>query len=363
MPLAENTVISTVIPSYNHARFVETAIASVLAQQVPNLELIVVDDGSTDGSVALLEKLSEQHGFQLITQANQGAHHAINRGLQECRGDYLAILNSDDVFEEGRLRYLLREAQETGVSFLYTRVEFVNSLDQPIPTHRRAKTFARVWKQTADYSGSENFLRTNPAVTSSNFFFRKDLWEKVGKFRNLRYTHDWDWVLRAGTFTELKRLEMPLLRYRIHADNTISERSTWRKICEDSFIFASHINRAGFGQSQSLQLIALHRFFDILLENENFLPYPTLLLLGLIRGGSNEDELLESISGGILPSQIEQKALSRGLPVDLFLSTDRFRRFLVCSESLPAKAKSFRKSLQLRIGRLLRMLASRVEGR
>ena len=94
--------VSVVIPSYNHAAFVAEAVRSVLAQTLADLELVVVDDGSTDDSLAVLRGLADPR-LQVHRQVNQGAHAAINVGLARARGDVLAVLNSDDAYQSRRL--------------------------------------------------------------------------------------------------------------------------------------------------------------------------------------------------------------------------------------------------------------------
>ena len=97
--------ISVIIPSYNHAAYIGEAVHSVLTQSEGDLDLIVVDDGSTDSSLKVLERFTD-HRLRVIAQTNQGAHAAINRGLQAASGNYLAILNSDDVYHPQRLEKL-----------------------------------------------------------------------------------------------------------------------------------------------------------------------------------------------------------------------------------------------------------------
>src|SRR5260221_10489262 len=95
-------LVSVVIPSYNHAAYVDQAVRSALAQEVDGLEVLVVDDGSTDDSVEIVRGITDPR-LRLLTQDNQGAHAAINRGLQAAGGEHLSVLNSDDRYAAGRL--------------------------------------------------------------------------------------------------------------------------------------------------------------------------------------------------------------------------------------------------------------------
>ena len=98
-PIASLPQYSVVIPNFNHARYLEAALHAHLAQSVPPLEIIVVDDASSDESVAIVERLAAEHSrLRLIRMArNSGVNAAINRGLREARGDYVNISSADDV--------------------------------------------------------------------------------------------------------------------------------------------------------------------------------------------------------------------------------------------------------------------------
>lgn len=99
-------LFSVIINNYNYRNFVEEAVRSVLAQDYPDFELIVVDDGSTDGSVDLLTKLSQQEGFKLITKANGGQASAFAVGFRESKGEWISFLDSDDIWDTNRLSEL-----------------------------------------------------------------------------------------------------------------------------------------------------------------------------------------------------------------------------------------------------------------
>jgi glycosyltransferase involved in cell wall biosynthesis len=115
---------SVVIPSYNHAAYLGEAVASVLAQTFTDLELIVVDDGSTDNSLEVLSGFKDAR-MRILSQPNQGAHAAINRGLREAAGVYLAILNSDDQYSPPRLAKaiaVLKSDRQIGLAGSYIEI-------------------------------------------------------------------------------------------------------------------------------------------------------------------------------------------------------------------------------------------------
>ncbi|MCI5221774.1 MAG: glycosyltransferase family 2 protein [Candidatus Electrothrix sp. AR4] len=118
---SKNMLISVVIPAYNHERFIGPAIDSVLKQTWKNLEVIVVDDGSTDRTAEVIQAYTDPR-LSYYYQENQDAFNTINRGLGLAKGEYIAILNSDDIYTADRLEKLVAAQRETDAACLFTDV-------------------------------------------------------------------------------------------------------------------------------------------------------------------------------------------------------------------------------------------------
>lgn len=226
------SLVSVVIPSYNHSKYIRGAVESVLGQSHKDLELIVIDDGSKDDSLTYLRSVTDPR-MQLVEQANAGAHNAINRGLAMARGAYLAILNSDDLFHHRRLEEALAVLDKPGVELVSTWIEVIDADGKPLgvkegwhnmlpwPIANPKRTFA------ATDSFAKNLLMTNFVSTTSNVVFSRRLYEEVGGMRNLRFAHDWDFLLRAARKFRCELIPQPLMQYRIHSSNTISSNRAW----------------------------------------------------------------------------------------------------------------------------------------
>ncbi len=125
-----NTMVSIVVPVYHAQRFIEETMDSVLAQTYENWELLLVVDGNSDPTIAVIEeyieKKQEQRIRLLIQENNKGAALARNRGVKEAKGRYLAYLDADDLWKPQKLERELRFMQEKDVAFVFTGYEFAD---------------------------------------------------------------------------------------------------------------------------------------------------------------------------------------------------------------------------------------------
>ena len=117
---------SVLIPSYNHARFMPATLQSVFAQTFTDYEVVVVDDGSCDGSVELLRSYEER--IRLFTQPNRGTYPTLNRCIAESHGRYLAILNSDDLWAPTKLEKQVAVLEtQPAVGLVHTDGRFIDA--------------------------------------------------------------------------------------------------------------------------------------------------------------------------------------------------------------------------------------------
>ena len=227
--------VTVVLPAYNHARYVVEAIDSVRAQTFTHWELIVIDDGSTDDTLAVLQAYVAQCDdprIRLLSQSNAGSHATLNRGLEMARTPYLAILNSDDRYAPNRLQRLVEiAAAAEGDVFITTGVRLIDENGEPLPQEHwwnlMYKDILEHWTtvcSSAQHPAVDALLWGNFTVSTSNFFLSRTLWQRVGEFRHLRYVPDWDYALRAaGTQPDAFHFlaDEALWDYRLHGRNTI----------------------------------------------------------------------------------------------------------------------------------------------
>jgi len=221
-------LVSVIIPAYNHEKYIAAAVDSVLRQSCDDLELIVIDDGSTDQTGEVVQSYHDKR-LSYFYQDNQDAYHTINRGIGMAKGDYLAILNSDDVYTEDRLEKLLTHQRESNAQCIFTDVIPISDTGVEF----KAPDFGwNIWhsKNRKTYFISYDlyaaFLKGNLLVTTSNLFMTREAQLQVGFFSSLRYLHDYDFIFRMllthpGGVSYLH--DQRLLYYRIHPNNTLGE--------------------------------------------------------------------------------------------------------------------------------------------
>jgi glycosyltransferase involved in cell wall biosynthesis len=220
-------LVSVVVPSHNHARYVAAALDSVFRQTYRDIELIVIDDGSDDGSPEIVREVLLRCPFPcaLIARENRGAPATINEGVRLARGEYINVLNSDDCFEPARVDAMVRAVGGAGADWGFSAVSCIDAVGDPLGdiADARAAWIARAGDQIlqSDTVGCALLGENNVAISSGNLFFAKTLFERLEGFRNYRCNHDWDFCLRALWQSEPSFVPGALYRYRLHATNTI----------------------------------------------------------------------------------------------------------------------------------------------
>ena len=227
MSFKKDPAISVIIPLYNHERYIEEAIYSVLEQSFSDFELIIINDGSTDNSEIVVSGIKDDR-IRYYRQDNRGAYNAINRGINLSQGRYISILNSDDVYYPERLAecFKIIEANST-IHAVFSQIELIDEKGEHIGFKKGAEENWLGYDNETSWRGSNNIFLSlfagNFLHTSSNLFCRKSVFDDIGYFSNFRYTHDYDFFLRLSYYYKTHFIDRPLLKYRFHGSNTISE--------------------------------------------------------------------------------------------------------------------------------------------
>jgi glycosyltransferase involved in cell wall biosynthesis len=178
--------ISIVTPSYNQANFLERTINSVLAQRYPNLEYIIIDGGSTDGSVEIIKKY-EKYLTYWVSEKDDGQSQAINNGLKRATGEWVAWQNSDDMFYPGTFDALAKAASKNSQPILI--IGNMNLIDEYDYVINNLKYVTPTYQSLL----SEGMVLTNQAA-----FWKRSVHDEIGYLNEkLHYGFDFEWFLRV----------------------------------------------------------------------------------------------------------------------------------------------------------------------
>ena len=206
--------VSVVIPSYNGERYIAEAAGSILAQTYTDLELVVVDDGSTDGTCAILRALADHDSrLRLVEKSNEGLIATLNRGVAEARGRYIARLDHDDISRPTRIA-----AQS---AFLDTNPDFigVGCLIENVDADGHVLARARIRHETLVHAPAA-FPPRQQWLYGPTPMIRADALREVGGYRTqFLAAEDRDLCWRLGAIGRLHRLPLVLVEHRIHAGN------------------------------------------------------------------------------------------------------------------------------------------------
>jgi hypothetical protein len=200
-------LVTVVIPVWNGARFIGDAVENILSQNYPSLEIIVVDDGSTDDTEAVVRRLPCDVRYFL--QENSGPAAARNRGIRDSSGDLIAFLDADDLWSEDHLHLLVRELIER------PELDLVHG-------HAQLLTYVPA-SGGYEYTGSPE--EAFPYYIGAGVY-RKRVFDRVGLFdRTLRFGEDTDWYTRAQEKgARMERLDLVTLLVRRHGENMTEDR-------------------------------------------------------------------------------------------------------------------------------------------
>lgn len=209
--------ISLVTPSYNHASFIEETIQSVLDQNYPNLEYIIIDGHSTDDSVNIIKKYAP-HLTYWVSEKDQGQTNAINKGLQRCSGQIFNWLNSDDVLLPGALQLVAQAWKETQAHIITANCQM-----HEIAVDKFAWLNSHAPQNIKDFFPPGKIVIRQPST-----FLDLDMVQTLGAFNeNLHYTMDWEYYYRIvyslGSQLRSIKLDAPLSRAKFYEGTKTSQ--------------------------------------------------------------------------------------------------------------------------------------------
>lgn len=245
--MSTSKLVSIIIPSYNMAAYLREAVDSALAQTYRSIEIIVVDDGSTDDTKRIVEPYIRDKKIIYIHQANKGLAGARNTGIKNAHGAYIAFLDADDLFAPEKIAEQV-SALEKNPEFGVCYSDLTHFTDPPSPRLRRAGTTPRVfYHHRYRYPSGDLFepLLHRQFINPLAVLFRRDVCESYGVFdETLRRSEDWDlWLRWAHAGVRFLYLDKPLAFYRIRSIGNLSSIASEPEMKEKNFFIFSRIGK------------------------------------------------------------------------------------------------------------------------
>lgn len=257
----KDPLVSVIVPSYCHAPFILDCLQSIHDQSYAEIELVVIDDRSTDDTMAIVSSILKT-GFAkrfrnvVLEQnsKNKGAHASINHGISRSSGDYIAVINSDDLYAPTRIERMMSAMAQAGSEIAFSLVDVFSSEDEDAgsraeyPHNFLLFPLRQRMEIARDPTVSFSLLRSNVATSTGNLVFSRSLYDKAGPFLPLKYCHDWDFILQSSFYTEPTAVLEPLYRYRLHGSNSFASLAHVAGL-ESEVVFRRFMRRGIRGES------------------------------------------------------------------------------------------------------------------
>jgi len=254
----DKPLVSVVVPSYNHEDYIEECILAIVNQTYKNIELIVIDDGSTDHSREILERLQQQYGFTLICQENQGVSKTMNRAISLSGGKYITGSASDDVMMPDKIEKQVGFMEENpAYDLIFGKVHLIDEKSKIIPGKVIHKPFPDPVKEIPF-----ELLIDNDIIPAPSMMFRKSAWEKCGGYNENTILEDFDLWLKIAYTGKIVYVNDYFACYRWHGKNVSTAilkmyTETWRLVVGWKDKMAPDVARRILARRDSYNFFAL----------------------------------------------------------------------------------------------------------
>jgi glycosyltransferase involved in cell wall biosynthesis len=205
-------LVTVVTPSWNSIEFIERTIQSIRSQTYKNIEFIVVDGGSTDGTIEVIKRHADAIS-SWVSESDKGMYHAINKGLERACGEIVAYLNSDDIYRFDTIAKVVKSfGEHPSADLIYGNLDIIDENDRLL-YNQIYPAFSLKHFANANYS-----MIGQPAS-----FWRAGLLKKIGYFdESFKMAADFDFFIRAGAAGSVVHVDETLAAFRVHAKSLTS---------------------------------------------------------------------------------------------------------------------------------------------
>lgn len=219
---------SVVITCYNYGHFIAEAIESVLQQTISDVEILIIDDGSTDNSGEIAQRYLVDSRVHYFRQDNGGQAKAKNAGIRHSTGEFIAFLDADDRWTPDKLQKQVALFQDPLVGVAFSRAKYIDKDGEEISYNSTGRWFIPKRGKVTEDLFMDNF------VPFSSSIVRKECFDRFGTFdETLKMGIDWDLWLRISTGYHFDFVDEPLLEYRLGHSGQMSKNMEERQRCSD----------------------------------------------------------------------------------------------------------------------------------
>ena len=252
-------LVSVLIPAYNHENYVQETIKSIINQKYKNIELIVLDDGSSDSTFQKITEMKEEcekrfNGVIFRSKVNEGTCATLNKLIEFSSGEYLYIIASDDLAKPNAIKEEIEFLEKNkDYSLCVGNNEFIDSEGKVCywaddeheitynPENAKFKTFFDAIKpdNIEDFGKYPSLYIKNHVP--NGYLIRKSILDKIGEFTSEAPMEDWYLMLQISKFSKMKYLDEILFSYRWHGTNTVKNREKMLSYSEKTILYEEKI--------------------------------------------------------------------------------------------------------------------------
>jgi len=270
----EQPLVSVIVPSYNHERYIVQCIESIINQTYKNFELIVIDDGSSDNSPEILKELQKKHGFEILLQENHGIAFTLNLGIKEfSSGEYITFCASDDYWALDKL--------EKQVHFMESNRFYPMCFGKTFYINEDSNILKGQDVNNRGLKGGWLFddiflFRIHPPV---NYMYKTSIFSEVGYFEEKIFAEDYYMNLKISNKYAIGFLDEYLGYYRLTDIQTKTERS---EIVSNSHLMAIELFRDNYLYKKAKTMVYLRQFWNFSGYTKHKVKAITYLLRSLV---------------------------------------------------------------------------------
>jgi glycosyltransferase involved in cell wall biosynthesis len=282
-------LVSVVIPTYNRCGYLKECLLSVISQSYKDLEIIVIDNCSTDNTVEIVRSINDPRIKLVVNDENIGPVKNYDNAIKLATGSWIHLFGDDDIMFADAIEKKVKMVENSSNMLIHSNVQLINQDGEIVSDESWAKDFVRNYNMGASFSQKEIFDKLFYEwnfITMPSVMFRVDLYDRIGPLysKGIRFSADWDFWLRAILHTNFIYISEPTIFYRFHESNDS------KSVTADTWI-----NEADKIRNKLLKTYPSHKYLANISNNDlKLIKISNIKLLNGVLFGINSDTKVPS---------------------------------------------------------------------